>query len=194
MLRAQPILAIFRSTPLRGAAIARPSLRAFLPRSKPNYPGWRSQRRSQSLLSTSASRSISRPSVLRPNLAQLARNLRRNSGKAANSSKAVTQDAGSQAPQSLSARFKELSRKYGWAAVGVYLGLSVLDFPFCFLAVRLIGSDRIGEAEHAVIDGFWNIVGTVLPSMLPQERAKKATVDGGEVEGTKPHHKDNASE
>ena len=48
-------------------------------------------------------------------------------------------------PHSLSARLKKLSREYGWAAVGVYLGLSVLDFPFCFLLVRTLGTERIGE-------------------------------------------------
>jgi N-terminal acetyltransferase 2 len=47
----------------------------------------------------------------------------------------------------LSARMKKLSREYGWAAVGVYFALSVLDFPFCFLAVRMIGVDKIGETE-----------------------------------------------
>lgn len=47
-------------------------------------------------------------------------------------------------PNSLSARLKKLSREYGWAAVGVYLTLSVLDFPFCFLLVRTLGTERIG--------------------------------------------------
>ncbi|KAI0521760.1 hypothetical protein F5B22DRAFT_593954 [Xylaria bambusicola] len=56
-----------------------------------------------------------------------------------------------QAPQGLSARLKKLSREYGWAAVGVYLGLSVLDFPFCFLLVRVVGTERIGEIEHWVV-------------------------------------------
>lgn len=46
---------------------------------------------------------------------------------------------------SLSQRLKKLSREYGWSAVGVYLALSVLDFPFCFLLVRIVGTDRIGE-------------------------------------------------
>src|SRR3569833_3453067 len=48
-------------------------------------------------------------------------------------------------PQSLSARLIKLSRDYGWSAAGVYLALTVLDFPFCFLLVRIIGTDRIGE-------------------------------------------------
>jgi N-terminal acetyltransferase 2 len=80
------------------------------------------------------------------------------------------QEEGSQAPHGLSARFKELSRKYGWAAVGVYFGLSALDFPFCFLAVRLVGPDRIGEVEHAIVDGFWHVVAMVAPSMAPKSR------------------------
>lgn len=52
----------------------------------------------------------------------------------------------------LSQRLKKLSREYGWSALGVYLALSALDFPFCFLAVRLVGTDRIGQIEHTVID------------------------------------------
>ncbi|KUI62901.1 N-terminal acetyltransferase 2 [Cytospora mali] len=60
-------------------------------------------------------------------------------------SKGGSEDAN---PQSLSARLRKLSREYGWAAVGVYLGLSVLDFPFCFLLVRLVGTDRIAAVEH----------------------------------------------
>jgi N-terminal acetyltransferase 2 len=30
----------------------------------------------------------------------------------------------------------------------VYLALSVLDFPFCFLLVRIVGTDRIGMPHH----------------------------------------------
>jgi hypothetical protein len=45
---------------------------------------------------------------------------------------------------SISQRLKKLSREYGWSAVGVYFALSVLDFPFCFLFVRLVGTERIG--------------------------------------------------
>lgn len=45
---------------------------------------------------------------------------------------------------SISERLKKLSREYGWSAVGVYFALSVLDFPFCFLFVRLVGTERIG--------------------------------------------------
>ncbi|KAK9426127.1 putative DUF1279 domain-containing protein [Seiridium unicorne] len=54
-------------------------------------------------------------------------------------------------PQGLSARLKKLSREYGWTAVGVYLSLSVLDFPFCFLLVRIVGTEKIGEIEHYIV-------------------------------------------
>lgn len=66
-------------------------------------------------------------------------------------------------PKKPESRFKELSRKYGWAAVGVYLGLSVLDFPFCFLAVRWLGSERIAAAEETVVEGFWAGMEKVAP-------------------------------
>ena len=51
---------------------------------------------------------------------------------------------------SLSQRLRKLSREYGWAAFGVYMALSALDFPFSFLAVRWLGTERIGRAEQAV--------------------------------------------
>lgn len=59
---------------------------------------------------------------------------------------------------SLSARLRKLSREYGWAALGVYLGLSVLDFPFCFLLVRMVGTDRIAEVERWVMAGVKKVV------------------------------------
>jgi hypothetical protein len=48
-------------------------------------------------------------------------------------------------PTTLGGRLKKLSREYGWSALGVYLMLSALDFPFCYLLVRTLGTDRIGE-------------------------------------------------
>ena len=60
------------------------------------------------------------------------------------SKKSSSSAAAAQAPLTLSARLKKLSREYGWSAVGVYLALSVLDFPFCFLLVRFVGTEKIG--------------------------------------------------
>jgi hypothetical protein len=59
---------------------------------------------------------------------------------------------------SISQRLKKLSREYGWSAVGVYLALSVLDFPFCFLLVRTIGTDKIAEAEHYVVSNVKKVI------------------------------------
>ncbi|OHE90849.1 peptide alpha-N-acetyltransferase Nat2 [Colletotrichum orchidophilum] len=59
---------------------------------------------------------------------------------------------------SLSQRLKKLSREYGWSAVGVYLALSVLDFPFCFLLVRIVGTDRIGQLEHWVVSHVKKVI------------------------------------
>lgn len=59
---------------------------------------------------------------------------------------------------SLTQRFRKLSREYGWSALGVYLTLSALDFPFCFLAVRWLGTDRIGHWEHAILEWVWKVV------------------------------------
>ncbi len=51
----------------------------------------------------------------------------------------------------LSQRLKKLSREYGWAAFGVYMALSALDLPFCYLTVKALGTDRIGHWEHVVM-------------------------------------------
>ena len=58
---------------------------------------------------------------------------------------------------------RKLSREYGWSALGVYLALSALDFPFCFAAVRLLGVERIGHYEHAVVEGAKRILGPIWP-------------------------------
>lgn len=47
---------------------------------------------------------------------------------------------------SLSQRLKKLFKDYGKSAIGVYLALSVLDFPFCFLLVRIVGTETIGRS------------------------------------------------
>lgn len=64
---------------------------------------------------------------------------------------------------------RKLSREYGWSALGVYLLLSALDFPFCFLAVRWLGTDRIGRVEHIVVNWFWKIVPYPFPSQQEVE-------------------------
>ncbi|EED23649.1 peptide alpha-N-acetyltransferase Nat2, putative [Talaromyces stipitatus ATCC 10500] len=65
--------------------------------------------------------------------------------------------------QSFSQRMKNLSREYGWSAVGVYFALSALDFPFCFAAVRLFGVERIGHYEHVVVEEAKILFYSVMP-------------------------------
>ena len=64
---------------------------------------------------------------------------------------------------SISQRLKQLSREYGWTAVGVYFALSLVDFPLCFVAVRLLGTDRIGHYEEVIKAAFWNVVRLAFP-------------------------------
>ncbi|KAL2758668.1 hypothetical protein ACRALDRAFT_1075164 [Sodiomyces alcalophilus JCM 7366] len=52
---------------------------------------------------------------------------------------------------SLSGRLKRMSKQYGWTALGVYLALSVLDFPFCFLLVKVVGTEKIGVVEEWIV-------------------------------------------
>ncbi|PFH55545.1 hypothetical protein XA68_18076 [Ophiocordyceps unilateralis] len=67
---------------------------------------------------------------------------------------------GGKAPErlSLGARLKKLSKEYGWSAIGVYLALSVLDFPLCFLLVKIVGTEKIGKMEHYVVSTLSSIV------------------------------------
>jgi hypothetical protein len=79
---------------------------------------------------------------------------------------------------SLSGRLRKLSREYGWSALGVYLLLSALDFPFCFLAVRTLGTDRIGRWEHIVLSYIKSVVPeSVLEIEWPWGQGK-GNVDG----------------
>lgn len=77
---------------------------------------------------------------------------------------------------------RKLSREYGWSALGVYLLLSGLDFPFCFLAVRTLGTDRIGRWEHIVLSWIKSVVpASVLEVKWPWGQAEvEASVEGEE--------------
>jgi hypothetical protein len=93
-------------------------------------------------------------------------NRRYNSGSSSSSSQ--TEKEGN----SLSQRLRKLSREYGWAAVGVYFGLSALDFPFCFVAVRLLGVERIGHFEHVVVQSAKDAFHSVWPQAEPKPRGE----------------------
>jgi hypothetical protein len=71
---------------------------------------------------------------------------------------------------SLSQRLKRLSKQYGWLAVGVYFGLSAIDFPFCYLAVRMLGTERVGYYEHVVVEGIKTLIRIPFPSLFQGKR------------------------
>ncbi|EGX96284.1 hypothetical protein CCM_00940 [Cordyceps militaris CM01] len=117
---------------------------------------------------------------------------------------------GEKAPSlSLSQRLKKLFKDYGKSAIGVYLALSVLDFPFCFLLVRIVGTDTIGKIEHAVV----STVSSFIPESIRQkwrgywQSVKKTETDtlgngdvsetvemmGWGVEKAQEHHNETAS-
>ncbi|UQC85276.1 peptide alpha-N-acetyltransferase Nat2 [Colletotrichum lupini] len=73
--------------------------------------------------------------------------------------------------EQLGRRLKKLSREYGWSAVGVYLALSVLDFPFCFLLVRIVGTDRIGQLEHWVVSHVQKVIPDSVKTWWTEYRA-----------------------
>jgi Protein of unknown function (DUF1279) len=61
----------------------------------------------------------------------------------------ITPNSGSSQEESLSLgqRMRKLSREYGWSALGVYLVLTALDLPFCYLFVGYLGTERIGKKD-----------------------------------------------
>ncbi|KAJ5426635.1 hypothetical protein N7465_001705 [Penicillium sp. CMV-2018d] len=112
-----------------------------------------------------------------------------NSGSAGDGAKGSGAGAGASEKASLSQRLKKLSREYGWAALGVYLGLSALDFPFCFAAVRLLGVERIGYYEHVVI-GF---VKDKLKTVWPQTESPEAEDGQGQLAQAEERNQEEAS-
>jgi hypothetical protein len=68
---------------------------------------------------------------------------------------------------------KAMSKKYGWTVVGIYLGLSALDFPFCFLAVRWFGPERIGHLEHVIVSHVWGALESVVPGLKEKREANE---------------------
>lgn len=116
--------------------------------------------------------------VPQPRLARLARPTpssllpKRRFGRRYNSSSSNGQASGTE-KASLSERLKKLSREYGWAALGVYLALSALDFPFCFAAVRLLGVERIGHYEHVVVEFVKDKFKAVWPTSGPADEQGK---------------------
>lgn len=175
---------LFRSSQATRSSVSRPSapfLRSFF--SSTQHPG-----RTRLQPKTLQQSALLYLRFQRSALARRFRSIRYNSSKPNGSHHDPTPHLGSPEPaQSLSQKLKALSKEYGWAALGVYLGLSALDFPFCFLAVRLLGTDRIGHYEEVVKDGFWNLVRLVIPdagTTSAEKHAQEQTIEATQREGS----------
>jgi hypothetical protein len=57
-------------------------------------------------------------------------------------------------PKSAYARFKAISKKYGWWALGMYTALSSIDFSLTFLTVHAVGAERIEPAFYAALHRY----------------------------------------
>lgn len=120
-----------------------------------------------------------------------------------------TAQNGTQEKLTLSQKLKRLSKEYGWSAVGVYLALSVLDFPFCFLLVRIVGTDTIGKVEHYVLSSvsqfipdsvrqkwheYWRSIKRAEVETLGDDGiSDKVEMAGWGVKEAQEHHKEEAS-
>ena len=95
-------------------------------------------------LASSSARLI-RP-TLRPNYARLARRKPKSLQV-----RYSTTSAPPPVDSSLTSRLRRLSRENGKVALGVYLGLSLVDFGVTFLAVYSLGAEHVHQAEDWVL-------------------------------------------
>lgn len=123
-------------------------------------------------------RTCTRPTHLQPRQRTTLTN--RNTRRTNSSSSTSNSNTSAKEDNSLSQRLRTLSREYGWAALGVYLGLSALDFPVCFVAVRLLGVERIGYWEHVVVSSVKDVVKSVWPQAGSGSGESEAVREEGE--------------
>ncbi|KAJ5397371.1 hypothetical protein N7509_005484 [Penicillium cosmopolitanum] len=149
------------TTILRATQIQRPALRPF---------SLSSARSNTRTLSTKYTQPFQRPNP-RSNQHQYQKRFNSTNNSNPNAQRpnqGHQQQQSSKEPSGLSARLKKLTREYGWAALGVYLTLSALDFPFCFAAVRLLGVERIGHFEHVILGYLKGVFGPIWPGIWTQ--------------------------
>ena len=148
-----------------------PELRKLLERPmRPSTPLRHLVRRPQASQTSLQARSFSlRPSPLSPRT--ITQKLRTRPFRRFESTSTPPSTTSESSP-SLSARLRKLSREYGWSALGVYFLLSALDFPFCFLAVRGLGTEVVGRWEHWVLHNVKQLI------KWPLGETAKEKVDG----------------
>jgi len=110
--------------------------------------------------------------------------------------------------QSLGQKFRKLSKEYGKAAVVVYFMLSILDYPFFFLLVRAVGTDRVAKVEHFVVStitsvvpepirvqirGMWEAAKDWVQEKMGKKTEQKVEMVGWGVEEAQERHDEEAS-
>lgn len=87
----------------------------------------------------------SRVSQSRAQVTRLGRRFQSNSANASSGSS-------SQAKEPPKKGIRALMSKYGYSALGVYLALTAIDLPLCFLLVHSVGTEKMEEWEHKARD------------------------------------------
>lgn len=82
----------------------------------------------------------------------------------------VAEQGKSGAPKPKEKGLKALVKEYGYSALGVYLGLSCIDLPICYLIVHSMGKDEIEVYENKAKQFFGF-------GMLEEELKKKQEID-----------------
>ena len=81
-------------------------------------------------------------------------------------------------PKSAYARFKLLTKKYGWYALGMYTALSSVDFSLSFLLVHALGVERISPLFESGMYQYRRIrFGAEEAARLGAEAREKARAD-----------------
>ncbi|KAK5661407.1 hypothetical protein OQA88_11306 [Cercophora sp. LCS_1] len=61
------------------------------------------------------------------------------------------------------------------------MSLSVLDFPFCFILVRAVGTEKISEVEHVVVSNVSKFIPERVKQMWNEFRHGGSKTEKGEV-------------
>jgi N-terminal acetyltransferase 2 len=70
-------------------------------------------------------------------------------------------------------RLRILFKKYRWPALTVYIGLSIIDFGISFLAVRALGTEKIGRYEKIILRKVEDSTGWKAKGTPPQHMDSK---------------------
>lgn len=73
---------------------------------------------------------------------------------------------------------KALMKEYGYSALGVYFGLSMIDLPLCYLLVHSLGKDEIERHKNDVKRYFGYGVDPAELELRQQSRRLSSEIDG----------------